>query len=581
MGIPSFFRNIIQKDANIIFGSSVQNFETDYFYIDFNSIIYNTFHKLDRTSPQIESILIQEIIKTLQHLINDIVKPKKYAYISIDGVAPRAKMVQQRSRRYKSLQLKQIFAQIENNVSNHEWDPASNICPGTKFMLKLQESILNHLSTFQYKTFLNDSNHVGEGEHKFLSTIRKLKEYDHNIVIYSPDGDMISLSLLTHKSKIYIMRIPDAQSPIESRFIPQEEYIYCNCDLIRELFYKELTKTFQNDIQELNVLTDYNFLLFMVGNDFIPSLPFLKIRSGGLDLLIRIYNQIRPLFNDYLIFYDFIQHSIPQINMPFFKEIIIKLSQYENNEMNREYSNILNDSNHHRHDYRLVKEKEMSEIDIFKSRFQHLSFFHPDHPHYQSSIHLLNTIQYKEPKNTWKSQYYQYFCQFSVHDVQKYNQEKIEMVKNYFESLMFTLYYYLNGCPSKSWYYKYRVSPLPSDMFYVLDKLELDLNQIQFTDSLEYTPFVQLLLILPPQMSFLLPKVLQEYFNKKEYYLNDFQVDKLAGIKYIYCEAILPEMNDEEIIHFVKSKEKFFTDLEKKQNQLHQKLFSFKLQSSK
>lgn len=80
-----------------------------------------------------------------------------------------------------------------------------------------------------------------------------------------------------------------------------------------------MTETYQTDkIDDLRILNDYNFLLFMVGNDFVPSLPFLKIRSGGLDLLIKIYNQVRPQIQDYLIDYDPMTQKIPKIHKEFF-----------------------------------------------------------------------------------------------------------------------------------------------------------------------------------------------------------------------------------------------------------------------
>jgi 5'-3' exonuclease len=567
MGIPSFFRTIIEKNSNVITGASVP-LNVDYFFIDFNSIIYNTFQELEK-SNNIENDLIETIIKKLGHLINDIVKPKIYAYISIDGVAPRAKMVQQRSRRYKSVFYKELIQKKEKELnieSKNIWDPAPNISPGTEFMEKLQNKIKYHLSThyFKYKTFLNDCYNIGEGEHKFLHLLRNLKNVQNNIVIYSPDGDMISLSLLTHQPNIYIMRIPDSYSEIESRFLPQEDYIYCNCNLIRKMFQESL----QQNENELKVLNDYNFLLFLVGNDFISSLPFLKIKSGGLDLLIKIYNQLRPNFNDYLILYDQSSDLLPIINLEFFKELMKILAQTEQREMKKIFDNLSKDQYHPRHRQRYEKESSMSLIDIYSSRYQHLNYFHPDHPEYKLYKELLYKINFKEPEQVWKKQYYDYFFDSNV--------SKSEIIINYLESLMFTLKYYLKGCPSYSWHYKYRVAPFPSDIYEFI-KNGFNINDIQFKNDKIYTPFTQLMLILPPQMSFLLPKTLQEIFIDCKYYKTDFQIDVLAGLKYIYCEAILPEIDDDYIINEIEKRLIHLNDKEQQRNKIHKKLFSFKI----
>jgi 5'-3' exonuclease len=575
MGIPSFFRTVIQKNPNVIQGATSMNLESDYFFIDFNSIIYHLFYSIPKTSSDcIEDILIQQIISKLAHLINNIVQPKKYAFISMDGIAPRAKMVQQRSRRFKSLFFQKLVQQKEKDlqiINSCQWDPSSHICPGTSFMTKLHQAICSAMkcNVFCHKVYLSDSNTFGEGEHKFLNIIRKLPDNYNNIVIYSPDGDMISLALLTHKPHIYIMRIPDPHSEIESKYITTEEYIYCDCDQLRRMFYQSLTQSYSIPMNEYDILTDYNFLLFMVGNDFIPSLPFLKIRTGGLDLLIRIYNQIRPHHSSYLIHYHPITQPDPILNMEFFKELIQKLAMVEEKEMSRQYKILLTDKHHPKHHFRLDKEKTMSEIDIFKNRYQHLNYFHPDHPDYSKYKSYLHTIDYRQPISIWKSQYYSYFFP-SIEN----SKESIQsIVIHYFESLMFTLKYYLKGCPSTSWYYKYRVSPLLCDMAIELETF--DLNQIQFENKYEYSPFLQLLYILPPQMSTLLPKCLQDIFENEKMYPKEFEMDVLAGLKYIYSEAILPEIEDEWIFKEYTLRQELFTNEEQERNKIHKKLITF------
>ena len=52
------------------------------------------------TYDKLEMKMINEVLSYIEKLV-ELVDPK-YAFIAIDGVAPRAKMNQQRKRRYKS-----------------------------------------------------------------------------------------------------------------------------------------------------------------------------------------------------------------------------------------------------------------------------------------------------------------------------------------------------------------------------------------------------------------------------------------------------------------------------------------------
>lgn len=72
----------------------------DNMYLDMNGIIHNCSHP-DDSNPHFR-ITEEKIFKDIFHYINilfQIIKPKKLFFMAIDGVAPRAKMNQQRGRR--------------------------------------------------------------------------------------------------------------------------------------------------------------------------------------------------------------------------------------------------------------------------------------------------------------------------------------------------------------------------------------------------------------------------------------------------------------------------------------------------
>jgi len=77
----------------------------DRLYIDMNGVIHGCSHnnsgsEVDENITQEE--IFQNIAYYLDRVVGDIVQPSQLVYLSIDGVAPRAKLNQQRSRRYRS-----------------------------------------------------------------------------------------------------------------------------------------------------------------------------------------------------------------------------------------------------------------------------------------------------------------------------------------------------------------------------------------------------------------------------------------------------------------------------------------------
>lgn len=103
MGIPSYFSYIIKNYPNIIQKYITNTFKIDNLYLDCNSIIYDVFNKIefDKLTESVSISIIKNVIFKIEEYIS-IIQPSQTVIIAFDGVAPVAKLEQQRGRRYKS-----------------------------------------------------------------------------------------------------------------------------------------------------------------------------------------------------------------------------------------------------------------------------------------------------------------------------------------------------------------------------------------------------------------------------------------------------------------------------------------------
>jgi 5'-3' exoribonuclease 2 len=113
MGVPTFFKWITVRYPKVVIDASEESCERDLpsfdnLYLDMNGIIHPCCHPPDGVSsrqpqPQSEEEMFANVCKYVDSLVQ-IVKPRQLVYLAIDGVAPRAKMNQQRARRYRKVQ---------------------------------------------------------------------------------------------------------------------------------------------------------------------------------------------------------------------------------------------------------------------------------------------------------------------------------------------------------------------------------------------------------------------------------------------------------------------------------------------
>ena len=134
--------------------------EFDNLYIDMNGVIHPCSHPEDRPAPRNEEEIFECIFDALDRMFN-IIRPRKLLYLAIDGPAPRAKMNQQRTRRFRaakeSVELANLKAEKKAEIERNGGrlpppDPkvekfdSNCITPGTGFMNRLADALRFYVS---------------------------------------------------------------------------------------------------------------------------------------------------------------------------------------------------------------------------------------------------------------------------------------------------------------------------------------------------------------------------------------------------------------------------------------------------
>lgn len=329
MGVPKFFRWLSERYPTIsqlIAENRIPEF--DNLYLDMNGIIHNCTHNNADSATKArlsEEDMFIKIFNYIEHLFGKI-KPQKLFFLAIDGVAPRAKMNQQRSRRFRTA-LDAERARDKAVAEGHELpkeDPFDSNCitPGTEFMARLTQQ----LKYFIAKKITEDvewqgcdivlSGHEvpGEGEHKIMEYIRQAKSqpnYNPNVrhCCYGLDADLIMLGLLSHDPHFCLLREEvtfGRQSKVKSQELEHQNFYLMHLCIVRE--YLELEFQELKDPAKLpgvefdmeRIIDDFILMAFFVGNDFLPNLPHLHINEGALALMFEVYRNVLPKAGGYI-----------------------------------------------------------------------------------------------------------------------------------------------------------------------------------------------------------------------------------------------------------------------------------------
>jgi 5'-3' exonuclease len=367
MGIPSYFSNIVKQHKTVIKKLSglprIHNL-----YLDTNGLIYDAVRVVGSnrgmSDQEYEARLIQTVCEKLNEYLA-MFRPSERVLIAFDGVAPVAKLNQQRERRYKSwfttvveqtiarknalLEPPALSPPVVLNTAQKAWN-TSAITPGTAFMTKLNTQMNDYCAEkareigtmVQY--IYSGSDSPGEGEHKIFEYIRDNAgvHKDTTTLIYGLDADLIMLCLnhLHVSDKIYLYRdTPEFIQSLDSTLSSSEQYYLdipefaCSLEAVmRESAatgagagargsdggaYISDAKTEAKAVaasaasgvakapritpEVIAAIDDYIVMAFMLGNDFMPHFPSLNLRTNGMTVLLQTYANMFRESKEYLV----------------------------------------------------------------------------------------------------------------------------------------------------------------------------------------------------------------------------------------------------------------------------------------
>jgi len=336
-------------------------------------------NKFQNDYASLETEFLDKIDSTLTHVFINILRPSHYLILTIDGVAPFAKINQQRSRRFGTVQdnlnLQKRWQESDaisayntsNSLKSRKeiekekrvredivqdrpillFDTAS-ITAGTPLMEKVNKTIKLWFTKNKSKLppyFLYSSHEVpGEGEHKIFALLKDLEKkiiedsegkINHEIfkeqihAIYGKDSDLCFLSAIQDYNFIWIRESSDRYPYSMFRLDA-----YVSIETIRNFIIYRMTNKdpdqFSTSEKHFYML-DFILLGFLIGDDFVPAVPTLDLNNGHT--LVTIMETYRLTFDKIAETYGqryWIVQANGQISWQLFKFFIDAFYPYEN-----------------------------------------------------------------------------------------------------------------------------------------------------------------------------------------------------------------------------------------------------------
>ena len=492
MGIPAFFSFIIKNYPAIVRNLNYHNdnhTNFDNLLMDCNSIVYDVYNSITNDKDiqvvdvyKFETIIIQRVIEKIEYYIYKIC-PKNTLFIAFDGVAPFAKMEQQRTRRYKSNFMSTIGLQGPSI-----WNTTS-ITPGTAFMQRLSKEIevafKDKENTYNVKQIVvSCANEPGEGEHKLFQYVRKNSAMlNENIFVYGLDSDLIMLSIFHCDlcKNIFVFReAPDFIKSVGNLTFKLNDLLFLDVGCLSKHILIEMAC----NSDEKHRIYDYIFICFLLGNDFLPHFPALNIRTHGIHIILNTYRKFIGNFSQRF----FISIDNRVIQWKWVKLFFTELSKNEQEYMLGEY----------------VARNKMD-----KYQWSYSSKDEQENVILNTPVIYRTDEKYICPSEKgWQDRYYR-----SLFSCERTHTNLEKICTNYMEGLEWVFKYYTDECPDWKWKYNYHYAPLLADLCRFIPEQNKDFIYSGYATNRPFPSFIQLLYVVPPRNHYLISDSLNEFIS--------------------------------------------------------------------
>ncbi len=441
----------------------------DIFALDLNAIFHPVCQRYFYQTPGKKSFqsCYQEIVKEIDRLCSYI--PTKEVVLSIDGVAGLSKVNQQRQRRYRSVK--------EKDPAQREIFDTNQISVGTEFMYGLRKHIED---VYRGRAVLLLDDLIGEGEHKIVRYLAGKEK--KKMCIYSPDADLIMLGIALEKKNVFIFR-PNIYSDVDCA------YFLVSIDK----FKKDVAKMVGEDN-----ISDFVFLLFFLGNDFLPHSPSYEIKYGGIQMILSMYQTAIRESEGLVVRAD--------------GKYMVRVSVLR----------------------RVMQELAAREVEMIQLKYKNFRGF----PNKLLDKYIRGLSENFEE---YREEYYN-----------KYFKESREWVcRDYLDGLCFVGQYYHFGMPDWQYQYPHDHAPFFTDLAEYLSEVKEELWEVEFPHSTPLSPLEQLMCVLPHESKFMLPRCVQSFYDEKseleDLYPKEFLIDR-DGVEQEYeALVLLPRIEPERI----------------------------------
>ena len=562
-----------------------------------NGIIHNCSHPNDddvhfRIS---EEMIFRDIFRYIEFLFR-MIKPRKVFFMAIDGVAPRAKMNQQRGRRFRSAKEaedreKEALRKGEVLPKEKRFD-SNCITPGTEFMDRLHQ----HLKYFvahkittddlwrDVKVILSGHETPGEGEHKIMDFIRFEKSqpgYDPNTrhCLYGLDADLIMLGMCSHEPHFSLLREEvkyiKKNSDKNKRDSNPEAITFhlLHLSLFREYIdheFEVLKTTLPFEYNLENIIDDWVLMGFLVGNDFIPHIPHFHINKNSLLQLYEAYKQVMPKLDGYL-------NEDGKLNLTRFQTYLNELTKIDIEHFNDTYADLKYFES--KTGRKLVQRKLDNTSAFFETdgavggiesalepeKLIELDDTEDNESEDSEEVYNSSDTEdgnmFMQEFKSHKRDYYMSKLNYKTVDASVLKEQAYE----YIRALQWNLHYYYNGCMSWGWFYPHHYAPYISD---VKNFDEIDLN---FDVGEPFKPFEQLLAVLPSASKELLPKAFEPLVSNPnsqliDYYPEDFETDQNEKQQAWEAVVLIPFIDEKRLLTAVHDLERNLSEDETRRN---------------